>query len=127
MSGREEEADSLFVCDDSERAAFEAGIKLGTAYHQFVGTPVDLDSVETLERAMRESLMVQPHVEDVKVRISRDRFPEREDLYSYVSLTGDMLDVSLVIRTASTRLRARMRYVAELDYPLMYVEGKEGI
>jgi hypothetical protein len=30
-------ADSYFSCTDSERAAFEAGIKLGTVYHQFVG------------------------------------------------------------------------------------------
>lgn len=122
MNGREEYADSLFVCTDSERAAFEAGIKMGTVYHQFVGTPVDHASVESLERAIEASLMVQPYVDSVRVSINRDMLPPREDTYSYASLTGEMLDVTLVILTDSTRLSARLRHVSELDYPLMYID-----
>ncbi|MEE9268050.1 MAG: dihydroneopterin aldolase family protein, partial [Thermoplasmata archaeon] len=29
-----------FECTDAERAAFEAGIKLGSIFHQYVGAPV---------------------------------------------------------------------------------------
>ncbi len=49
---REESANRHFECTEAERAAFEAGIKMGTIYHQFVGVPVSSESVETLERAM---------------------------------------------------------------------------
>ncbi|MCI2413518.1 MAG: dihydroneopterin aldolase, partial [Cuniculiplasma sp.] len=32
-----DEAASYFHCTDRERAIFEAGIKLGSIYHQYVG------------------------------------------------------------------------------------------
>ena len=48
MDGRDETAASRFACTERERALFEAGIKMGTIYHQFVGTPVNLDTVESL-------------------------------------------------------------------------------
>ena len=37
-SKREDLADKYFNCSLRERVVFEAGIKLGTIYHQFVGT-----------------------------------------------------------------------------------------
>ncbi|HUS56931.1 MAG TPA: dihydroneopterin aldolase family protein, partial [Thermoplasmata archaeon] len=52
-------ADGHFDCSDEERATFEAGIKLGTIYHQFVGVPVSADNVDTLERAMEAGSEVQ--------------------------------------------------------------------
>ena len=39
MVSREDLANSRFNCSVKERACFEAGIKMGTIYHQFVGTP----------------------------------------------------------------------------------------
>ena len=35
--------------NERERAGFEAGIKLGALYHQWVGTPISQDSAESLE------------------------------------------------------------------------------
>lgn len=48
MEGRDEMAAGRFACTERERALFEAGIKMGTIYHQFVGTPVNLRTVESL-------------------------------------------------------------------------------
>ena len=45
MSDREQLADDRFACSRRERAVFEAGIKMGTIYHQFVGTPFNRDTV----------------------------------------------------------------------------------
>ena len=39
-----------------EIAAFEAGIKLGALYHQFVGSPVSPKTADSLERAIEESI-----------------------------------------------------------------------
>ncbi|HEU12762.1 MAG TPA: dihydroneopterin aldolase, partial [Euryarchaeota archaeon] len=61
----EDPAKKYFNCNDRERAVFEAGIKLGTIYHQFVGTPISKDNVEPLERSIEESIKVQPFVKDV--------------------------------------------------------------
>ena len=35
-----------------DNALFEAGIKLGALYHQFVGAPVNHDTADSLEQAI---------------------------------------------------------------------------
>ena len=37
-----------------ERAIFEGAITMGALFHQFVGTPISRDTVESLEKAMEE-------------------------------------------------------------------------
>ena len=110
----------MFRCSERERALFEAGIKMGTIYHQFVGTPVSSCNVTELERAMERSVMVQPFVESVTVRICLDD-RKKEDTYDYLSLTGEMIDAVLRVRIGDISVTAEMRYDRELDYPLMYV------
>lgn len=121
MAGREEIAAGRFSCTDRDRAAFEAGIKMGTVYHQFVGTPVNLGTVEALEEGIRSAISVQPYVESVKVSIDRSRFVRDGDRYSYVSLTGDMIDAVVTIKIGSSKVVAEMRYDSELGYPLMFI------
>jgi hypothetical protein len=120
MNSRDEKASKMFACSEKERAIFEAGIKMGSIYHQFVGTPVSGHNIKELERAIERSTMVQPFVESVKVRICIDN-DEREDTYDYVSLRGEMIDAVVRIRINDVSVTAEMRYVEELDYPLMYV------
>jgi len=81
--------------------------------------------VGTLERAIEAGCMVQPFVEDVKVSIDRSRLRSKKGLYDYVSLTGDMLKVSLVVRFRSSKVKASMRYIKEMHYPLMFIESVE--
>ncbi|MDR1404966.1 MAG: dihydroneopterin aldolase family protein [Candidatus Methanoplasma sp.] len=122
---REDLASGKFKCSVRERAMFEAGIKMGTIYHQFVGVPVDQNSVGVLEDAIEKGVLVQPYVESVKIRINRDILGPKKDAYSYCSLSGDMLDVILVIKINDTRVKAEMRYDSVLKYPLMYVSDAE--
>ncbi|MBA2869191.1 dihydroneopterin aldolase family protein [Methanococcus maripaludis] len=110
--------DSYFKnLSDRERAVFEGGISLGALFHQFVGTPVSEKTKRSLEIAMSESLKNQPFIEDVSVSI----VGIIED-GKYVSLTGEMLDVSLTVKTEENRALLRLKYIKKLDYPLMYVE-----
>ncbi len=125
MSEKEDMADSYFHCTEGERAAFEAGIKLATVYHQFVGTPFNSASLESLERGIEEAIAVQPYVEDVTVRIDPGSTSNGEDVFAYSSLTGEMISVELTILAKGVRLKAVMRRIAELNYPLMYIEGIE--
>jgi hypothetical protein len=124
---REHTANGHFDCSDSERAAFEAGIKMGTIYHQVVGIPVSADNVEILERAIEEGCRVQPFVESVRVRIDRSRLKNKRGEFDYVSLTGEMLDVELAIRYRTSRVEARMEFVEEMSYPLMFIERIEKV
>jgi hypothetical protein len=115
-------ADKYFNCTDSERAAFEAGIKLGTVYHQFVGAPISQNNVEVMESAIAEGAKVQPFVKDAKVNIDRSRLREKSTEFDYITLTGDMLDVHLVIKFKNVELTCEMKHISEMDYPLMYVK-----
>lgn len=121
MNDREQLADSRFSCSRRERAAFEAGIKMATIYHQFVGTPVNIDSVASLEETMAKSIEVQPYVSSCIVKIDRSRFTRKGDTYSYTSLTGEMIDAIVDIDIEGVMVRAEMRYDEKLHYPLMYI------
>jgi dihydroneopterin aldolase len=120
---RERRAAEKFSCGARDRALFEAGIKMGTIYHQFVGVPVDLSNVDILERSIEKGVLVQPYVKDVKVKIDRGFFRPKKDEYSYLSLTGEMLDVILVIDVDGSEVTAEMRFDKTLNYPLMYISS----
>lgn len=123
---RENTATSRFNCSVSERVCFEAGIKMATIYHQFVGTPFCERNVEDLEKTIAECIKVQPYVENAIVKIRRsDR--NKQDQYTYISLTGDMIDAVVTICIDGVRATAEMRYDAELDYPLMYVSSVKSV
>ncbi len=115
-------AKNYFGCTASERAAFEAGIKLGSVYHQFVGTPLSLENVEYLERAIEESMKVQPFVKSVSVKIDRSRINKKQGFYKYITLHGDMLDIELEVQYENKVAVCKLEYIEELDYPLMYIK-----
>jgi hypothetical protein len=122
---REGLATDRFACTERERCVFETGIKLATIYHQYVGTPFNAVSVASLEEAISRSIEVQPYVVSAVVRIDRSVIPEEKDEYSYLSLTGDMIDAVVKVRMGSTTVTAEMRYDEELRYPLMFVSSIE--
>ena len=102
---------------DKERAVFEGGITLGALFHQFVGAPISLKNKEIMEKSIEESMKNQPCVEDIQVKIVGDL---KED--KYVSLDGNMLNVRLKIKVNDIVAILRLKYIKELDYPLMFVE-----
>ncbi len=114
-----------FAGTDRDRAAFEAGIKLGSIVHQYVGTPLTSASVAALERAMEAATRVQPLVEHVRVRVDRRRM-RIGGPYRYGVLTEDVLDVEVAVRVGKARAVGVLRYVPELDYPLMYLKDVGG-
>ncbi len=105
-----------------ERAIFEGAITMGALFHQFVGTPVNCESVEILENSIKEAMELQPCIEKVEVKINRRMLEEVKNEFNYISLSGDMLDVKVVSRYDDKTAILRMKFIEELQYPLMYVE-----
>ena len=105
-----------------ERAIFEGAISMGALFHQFVGTPVNKDTKKSLEKAMEESLNLQPAIEKVEVKIRFDKLAESMTEFDYTSLTGDMLDVKIHTKVEDITAIIRIEFIEELNYPLMYVE-----
>lgn len=108
-----------------ERAIFEGAITMGALFHQFVGTPVNSKSAETLEKSIKEAMELQPCIEKVEVNINREILEEAKSEFNYVSLNGDMLDVRVVSKYSDKKAVLRMEYIKDLKYPLMYVEKIE--
>ena len=108
-----------------ERAIFEGAISMGALFHQFVGTPVNKDSKNSLERCMEESLKLQPAIENVEVKIRFDKLEESMTEFDYTSLNGDMLDVKIHTKVDDVKAVIRIEFIEELNYPLMYVENIE--
>ncbi|MCJ2531352.1 MAG: dihydroneopterin aldolase family protein [Candidatus Thermoplasmatota archaeon] len=109
-----------FECTDAERAAFEAGIKLGSLFHQYVGAPVSPENAESLAHTIEEGTRLQPFVENVRVRIDPTR-GGTEGSFPYRPLTGEMLDVEVRIHYGEAAALAALRYERELRYPLMRI------
>ena len=111
-----------FNCTFGERAAFEAGIKLASLYHQFIGTPVGEKNRVELETAMEGAMRMQPHVIDAKVTIDHDALIDSMGDMDYCSLNEKMIRAMVKIMVDRKECTARMEYLKEMDYPLMWIE-----
>lgn len=105
-----------------ERAIFEGGISMGALFHQFVGTPVSIETVELLEKSIESSFKLQPCISDVEVKIDRQKLEEITNEFDYISLDGNMLDVKIYVEYEEIKAIIRIEYIEELNYPLMYVD-----
>lgn len=103
---------------DREQAVFEAGIKLGALYHQWVGTPISRKSASSVEKAIEQAVILQPFVEEITVRL--DRSLMTENAFGYSELSGLMFDAEIITRVGFTYCRARL--APENGYPLMRIE-----
>ena len=125
-----DKAQKYFKCTDRERAAFEAGIKLASVYHQFVGAQISKANVKVLEKAIEESVRIQPFVSEVKVKLtscagSGNIIRNKQHEYDYLSLIGNMLDMELEIKYNKSIAIANIKYIKDLNYPLMYISSLE--
>jgi len=102
---------------DGEIAAFEAGIKLGALYHQFVGSPVGARTASGLEKAIEESISLQPYVRRVGVEIDQKML--KENVFGYGELEGRMIKADIEVDYRGATARARLEYDPETKYPMM--------
>jgi len=116
----EDPSKKYFHSTDRERAIFEAGIKLGAIFHQFTGVPVNESNRTDLENIIKNSIKLQPFVKSISVKINIEGHGSTS--FRYLSLSGDMLDVTLTIKYNDQEVNARMQYMQDLNYPLMYLE-----
>ena len=105
-----------------ERAIFEGAITMGALFHQFIGTPVNSKTVDGIEKAMKEAMELQPCINEVKIIINREMLGQIKNEFQYVSLSGDMLDIKVFSEYEGHMAVIRLKFIEELQYPLMYVE-----
>ena len=105
------------MTSDREQVVFEAGIKLGALYHQWVGTPISRQSATSVEAAIEKAVILQPFVEEISVKLDRSLMTENR--FGYSELSGLMFDVEIVTRVGFSYCRARL--TPEKGYPFMHI------
>jgi dihydroneopterin aldolase len=105
-----------------ESLLFEAGIKLGGVFHQYLGIPVSRRTSASLARAIESAVGLQPFVRRVSVRIDPTRGgPTGPGRFAYHYLVPEMLDVTVELVDGRTAVEAILRHRPDLRYPLMKV------
>ena len=105
-----------------EALLFEAGIKLGGIFHQYLGIPLSARTARGLARTIERAVALQPFVREVRVRVDPERGgPLGRGRLAYRYLTAEMLDVRLSLRDGPVRVRARLAHREDLNYPLMRI------
>lgn len=102
---------------DRDNAVFEAAIKLGALYHQFVGTPISRSTADKVEAAIESAVSLQPYVTSIKVHL--DRSLMNENPFGYSELTGAMYEAVIETEYNGVRCKAQLKF--ENGYPLMKI------
>jgi dihydroneopterin aldolase len=105
-----------------EGLLFEAGVKLGGVFHQYLGIPLTRRTAPGLARTIERAVGLQPYVVDVRVSIDPSRGGRTgRGRFAYRYLTAEMLDVRVRLRDGDEEVEARLALRRDLNYPLMRV------
>lgn len=105
-----------------EALLFEAGVKLGGIFHQYLGIPVSPRTAPGLARTIERAVALQPYVVGVRASIDATRGgPLGRGRFAYRYLTPEMIDVRVRLRDGPEQVEARLAHRADLRYPLMSV------
>jgi dihydroneopterin aldolase len=103
-----------------ETLLFEAGIKLGGIFHQYLGIPVGPSTAPALARAIEAAVRLQPYVRSVRVRLTPSRGPPLgSGRFAYRYLTPEMMEVTVELADRGVAVEARLRHRPDLRYSLM--------
>jgi len=108
-----------------ERASFETGIKLGALYHILSGIPISSDEmiISSIERGFEAAISCQPFVKDVKIILDRDKIVGTKfSEFDYDEITGKIIRADLVLKFENIEINAKIDWIEEMQYPLMYIE-----
>jgi len=111
--------------NDRERACFEIGIKLGALYHILCGLPISSNTkiIESIEKGIEASISCQPYVKSVKINIDRESVQgDKTTEFEYDELSGMLIAATVVLEFNSVEITAKVEWVEELKYPLMFIE-----
>jgi hypothetical protein len=127
MDKIEELAKNYFGKDvtDRDRAIFEGAITLGAIFHQFSGIPLKKSVIPLVKETIEKTMSIQPFIEEVKVDITDQFLREHTHSYDYSLLSGEFISLKVISKYGQTRAHLGMKFVKELDFPLMYIEKIE--
>jgi len=116
--------------NNRERACFEAGIKMGALYHVLCGIPISSNEnvIRSIEKGIETAISCQPYVKKVKINLYRPKIKgDKSTPFDYDEITGKIIRAEIVIQYDTLELVAKIKWVDELQYPLMFIESIKNI
>lgn len=108
-----------------ERACFETGIKLGALYHILCGIPISSDEniVSSIEKGIESAISCQPYVKSVKIKLDRNKIlGDKSTQFDYDEITGKVIRAEIILNYESVEILAKIDWIEDLEYPLMFIE-----
>ncbi|KKM80240.1 hypothetical protein LCGC14_1341920 [marine sediment metagenome] len=109
-----------------ERACFETGIKLGALYHILCGIPISSNerTVKSIEKGIEAAISCQPFVKSITIQLNKDKIVGNQSTpFDYDEITGKIIRAELLIEFESVEIAAKLDWVDDLQYPLMFIES----
>ena len=109
---------------DRERATFETGIKLGALYHILCGIPVSKDEkvIKSIERGIEQAISCQPYVDSVNIKLRREFLQGvKKNEFDYDEINGKIIEVDLVVRFKDIEVKGKIKWIEDINFPLMYI------
>ena len=110
---------------ERERACFETGIKLGALYHILCGIPITKDEevIHSIENGIETAISCQPYVQSVKIMLDREKIlGDKSTEFNYDEITGKIIRAEIIIKYETIKVVAKIDWIEEMQYPLMYIE-----
>ena len=109
-----------------ERACFESGIKLGALYHILCGIPIQSNEniIQSIEKGIEAAISCQPFVKSVRINLDRGKIlGEKSTEFDYDEVSGKIIRAKLIIQFESIEIVAKIDWVENMQYPLMFIEN----
>ncbi|MHA1131715.1 MAG: dihydroneopterin aldolase family protein [Candidatus Helarchaeota archaeon] len=110
---------------DRDRAIFEGAITLGSIFHQFSGVPLHRFVIPLVKETIEKTMSIQPYIEKIDVEINDESLRDANNPYDYSLLSGDLLELKVISKYGRSRAYLGMKFVKELEYPLMFIQKIE--
>lgn len=110
---------------DRERACFETGIKLGALYHILCGIPISSNEsiIKSIEKGIEAAISCQPYVKSININLDKEKIiGDKRTEFDYDEITGKIIRAELVLEYKSIKVIAKIDWIEELQYPLMFIE-----
>lgn len=108
-----------------ERACFETGIKLGALYHILCGIPISSDDkiLNSIEKGIEAAISCQPFVKSIRVILDKNKIKgNKTSEFDYDEITGKIISATLNIQYENIDILAKVEWIEEMEYPLMFIE-----
>ncbi|MHA2392024.1 MAG: dihydroneopterin aldolase family protein, partial [Promethearchaeota archaeon] len=94
-------------------------------YHIMSGIPIRSDDkiISSIEKGIEAAISCQPYVESVLVILDKEKILGNKNApFNYDEITGKIIRAELFLKYEDVEVQAKVDWIEELQYPLMYIE-----